>query len=293
MTEKRLTANRRNALKSTGPRTPEGKAKASMNALKHGLRASSLAVPFLEDPEDWETHRRLVIQDLTPSGYLETVLSERVAAILWRLGRVVRYESDVVSIAIQEAKEGFHAAHEAPEDEKERADMVARVRRLGPKAHVDGMDVGAVLNLVAEALEVDLDNEETAGQVEVPEDFTGDYWQDFKGWTRAGLEAAVQSLKAQASGEYDTTDPWEGALKVAENRVLTAQAGLDSRNAETDKKRRKALLPPEETLEKVSRYETTLERSLYRTIHELQRLQAARGGVALPPPAAVDVDVAV
>jgi len=70
MTEKRLAANRRNALKSTGPRTKEGKARASMNALKHGLRASSLAVPYLEDPEDWVAHRRLVLQDLAPAGYL-------------------------------------------------------------------------------------------------------------------------------------------------------------------------------------------------------------------------------
>ena len=53
MTTKRLTANRRNALKSTGPKTEEGKARASLNALKHGLRASSLALPHLENAEDW------------------------------------------------------------------------------------------------------------------------------------------------------------------------------------------------------------------------------------------------
>ena len=43
---------------------------------------------------------------------------------------------------------------------------------------------------------------------------------------------------------------------------------------------------------KLSRYETTIERSLYKTLHELQRLQAARGAEGnVPPPAAVDVDV--
>jgi len=46
MTKKRLAANRRNALKSTGPKTLEGKAVASMIALKYGLRSSSLAVPW-------------------------------------------------------------------------------------------------------------------------------------------------------------------------------------------------------------------------------------------------------
>jgi len=102
MSEKRITANRRNALKSTGPKTPEGKAKTSMNALKHGLRSASMAVPVLENPEDWEVHRSLVVRDLNPVGYLETILAERAAAMLWRLGRVVRYESAVVSNAIND-----------------------------------------------------------------------------------------------------------------------------------------------------------------------------------------------
>jgi hypothetical protein len=43
---------------------------------------------------------------------------------------------------------------------------------------------------------------------------------------------------------------------------------------------------------KLSRYETTIERSLYKALHELQRLQAARHGEGnVPPPAVVDVDV--
>jgi hypothetical protein len=42
-------------------------------------------------------------------------------------------------------------------------------------------------------------------------------------------------------------------------------------------------------LTKLTRYETTLERSLYRALHELQRLQAARSGQSVAPPAAVDV----
>jgi len=43
----------------------------------------------------------------------------------------------------------------------------------------------------------------------------------------------------------------------------------------------------------LSRYEVTLERSLYKALHELQRLQAARHGKAVPPPRAVDVEVSV
>jgi hypothetical protein len=46
-------------------------------------------------------------------------------------------------------------------------------------------------------------------------------------------------------------------------------------------------------LTRVLRYETTIERGLYKALHELQRLQATRAGVPIPPPAAADVDVNV
>ncbi len=46
-----------------------------------------------------------------------------------------------------------------------------------------------------------------------------------------------------------------------------------------------------DTLSKLSRYETSLERGLYRALHELQRLQAARTGQAVDAPRVVDVDV--
>ena len=47
----------------------------------------------------------------------------------------------------------------------------------------------------------------------------------------------------------------------------------------------------DDTLGKLSRYEVTIERSLYRALHELQRLQAARQGRETPPPAVIDVTV--
>ncbi len=48
-----------------------------------------------------------------------------------------------------------------------------------------------------------------------------------------------------------------------------------------------------EALSKLARYESTLDRSLYRALHELQRLQALRKGTSAGPPAAVDVDVSI
>ena len=46
-----------------------------------------------------------------------------------------------------------------------------------------------------------------------------------------------------------------------------------------------------EDIEKLIRYETTLERSIYKALHELQRMQATRAGEKLPAPVAVDIDI--
>lgn len=304
MTAKKLAANRRNALKSTGPRTPEGKRSSSMNAVKHGLRAVSLAVPILENPEDWEAHRALVISDLAPSGYLETILSERVAALLWRLGRVVRYESEVVSIAMKREAEGtsyrdtetLESLKEGwgylEEDEK----VLHRVHALKGKARVSGEDASRVLGMVAEFLEVDIYGERgTPVSITLPgvPDDPEVYWEDFAGWTRDLVDAGVREIAAHAEDFSPKADPWVLVLAHAHGLAEKARERYEARTAEVECGFRQSLLPRDEVLDKVTRYETHLERSLFRTLHELQRLQAARSGVGLLPPSTLDMEVCV
>jgi hypothetical protein len=82
-----IQANRANARRSTGPRTAEGKARSSQNALKHGLRAAPILLPG-ESAADWRDHREGMLISLGAHGALETELADRVALILWRLRRV-------------------------------------------------------------------------------------------------------------------------------------------------------------------------------------------------------------
>jgi hypothetical protein len=57
MNDKKLAANRKNARKSTGPKTVAGKAASSRNAIKHAVLAASPVLPGLESPEEWDGHR--------------------------------------------------------------------------------------------------------------------------------------------------------------------------------------------------------------------------------------------
>jgi hypothetical protein len=103
-------ANRRNALQSTGPKTDQGIEASRFNALRHGLRSLQTVVPG-EDPEAWEAHRVAVVEDLKPEGAVELALAEQIAAKLWRLGRVIRHEADLITIG-QDPDEVAYA-HEA------------------------------------------------------------------------------------------------------------------------------------------------------------------------------------
>ncbi len=96
--DKQLEANRQNALQSTGPNTAGGVEAIKLNALRHGLRSVQTVVPG-EDPDAWEAHRAAVVDDVKPVGALELALAEQVAIKLWRLGRVVRFEADMIGNA--------------------------------------------------------------------------------------------------------------------------------------------------------------------------------------------------
>jgi hypothetical protein len=98
ITDKQLEANHQNALRSTGPKTMEGVEAVKFNALRHGLRSVQSVVPG-ENLDAWEAHRAGIVADLRPLGAVELALAEQVAMKLWRLGRVVCFEADVIGNA--------------------------------------------------------------------------------------------------------------------------------------------------------------------------------------------------
>lgn len=94
--QKKTDANRRNAKKSTGPRSPEGKKKVSRNSTKHGLLAKEVVIKSGDLKED-EYEFQLVIsalrKDFSAHGAMEKMLVEKIAVCYWRLRRVLRCEN--------------------------------------------------------------------------------------------------------------------------------------------------------------------------------------------------------
>src|SRR4051812_12604838 len=89
---KQIEANRKNALNSTGPITPAGKAVVSTNAIKHGILSSKTLVPG-EEPFEFLLFAGRMLENLKPEGELEKWLADKLISNGWRLRRVVEIDA--------------------------------------------------------------------------------------------------------------------------------------------------------------------------------------------------------
>jgi hypothetical protein len=101
---RQFQANRLNALKSTGPRTEEGKRASRRNALRHGLTAETV-IDGLEDSEDYRGFEAAIIADYDAETAVERELVLRLASLLWRLRRIIAIETDLFRVQAEILRE--------------------------------------------------------------------------------------------------------------------------------------------------------------------------------------------
>jgi hypothetical protein len=106
----RADVNRTNSQHSTGPRTPAGKQRSSLNALRHGLTGHVIVLPS-EDHAAYERHTRRLFDDLQPKGALEEQLVQSIADTSWRINRIAALETNLLALGIMEQAANIDAAH--------------------------------------------------------------------------------------------------------------------------------------------------------------------------------------
>ncbi len=94
---RQIEANRRNAIRSTGPSTEEGKHRTRRNAVRHGLCAETV-IEMVEDIDDYRAFEAAVIADYDAQTAVERELVLRLASLLWRLRRATAIETDLLRI---------------------------------------------------------------------------------------------------------------------------------------------------------------------------------------------------
>src|ERR1700749_4419940 len=108
--EKQLEANRRNARRSTGPRTEEGKKISALNARRHNLTGQVTAMTDA-DRIMHDAFSASIVENLAPEGAMEIQLAQRIATDSWRLNRISAVEDNL-----------FALGHNAHSDETETED---------------------------------------------------------------------------------------------------------------------------------------------------------------------------
>ena len=93
---RQIQANRRNALRSTGPNTEAGKERSRRNAVRHGLCAETV-VAGIESIEDYSAFEASVIADYEAQTAVERELVLRLASLLWRLRRATSIETELLN----------------------------------------------------------------------------------------------------------------------------------------------------------------------------------------------------
>jgi hypothetical protein len=94
----------KNAKKLGGPKTPEGKSRSSMNALRHGLSANNLLLPG-EDAQQYESHLDGYFTSFAPATLPEAIIVAQLGDLSWRLERLSKLESNRLHARLEEELE--------------------------------------------------------------------------------------------------------------------------------------------------------------------------------------------
>ena len=140
----RLEANRRNALRSTGPTTEAGKQRSRVNAVRHGLTAETV-VGSLEDAEDYKAFEAAIIADYEAETAVARELVLRLASLLWRLRRANAIEADLFELqaeALRQRQLAAPSATHTPDDTVYNAFASTASQEAGEWQQSNGDDLG-------------------------------------------------------------------------------------------------------------------------------------------------------
>ena len=121
-----INANRANALKSTGPRSAEGKSVSRFNALKHGMDAASIVIPG-EDPAEYEALAAHYLDEYHPQSPSESFHVDAMLRADWQKRRLQSVEGDLYRSIIAESSNATLIA--ALLSDSPAAKLLARVQR--------------------------------------------------------------------------------------------------------------------------------------------------------------------
>jgi len=257
----RLAANRRNALRSTGPRTAEGKDASRRNAYKHGMTGEGVALPD-EDAAEVEARFAAFEEDLRPCNGVARFLVRRAALLSVRMERSARRESAGLALRMISAgadEEECRAREFEEHVEALAADPARSLRHL--RRSPEGLDwlVSAWARLQADLLH-----------------------PDPGAWTPDHADRLLSLLghppgKRHGAPSPDDRDRLAGLIdaEVARLRADRAAIDLDAIDRARAAAPARASFDPSREAELARKYEAAAERGFHRALRDIERINAA------------------
>ena len=273
----RLTANQKNALLSTGPRTKAGKAARSANAVQHGILSHHLILPG-ESRDNVESLLQQLMGEQQPMGTLEQALVERMAVALWRQTRLVAAET--AQLRLQQAElthvdflrvkqitgvddmDWINALAREPQPDlvDKQSDLAACDAWMGEAQMYADKDLATlpnhILRLCAKlAEEIEVDTPKQAG-----EKILGDDAEELHAWVASVRFQSIQLIKV-VTALQQLQKLQQSALQLREANVL-------------------------------SRYQSSLDNDLYKAVrvqHESQRHRLHQAALTTKPSGPLDL----
>jgi len=295
--EAQLAANRLNAQKSTGPRTDAGKAIASRNSLKHTALARALLVsshPRQESSPEFKILCDEYYAALDPVGPLEEMLVDSLVSAVWRRDRVRHAESGEIALNLDET-----------EKTGPKTDPIPTLLHAAEAA--DREDIPQMLAQSIPGCEYILRHlREAQAAVQRDQRLTPDSFNQLNSAFRLRAKALIDPLYEMAVTLETNPGKIDPAILLQKHRsdvfsyfqsqLKYYEEMLDAKrqNPDLGTKARQdaAMLPSGHAVDRILRYDTVLERQIFRAMDQLEKLQSRRlvapkpseGGLVAPKP---------
>ena len=302
-TDKQIAANRKNAENSTGPITESGKAIAARNSLKHGLLAKEIVISAGEGAESQEQFDVMLANlhtQFSPQGALEEMLVEKIAVAYWRLRRAHRFEVGLIRNKLDCLTDKYYKTeHQTPN-----SNFFKPIHKTDQQ--IDAEIQECRNNIIK--LQSDKDQlTELRQSGKDPKEIYNDNYQDKWNWLRNEVKkggvksfgnSSVSIHEAIKKARWSNGEIWQFYLKVYDDEIEVYQQRIQSLNhrkeynkLDLQVQKKLSSIPEDKDLNRLLKYEGSIERQFYKAIDQLERLQRFRKGDTVQAPINVNLDV--
>ena len=283
--------------RATGPRTPEGKQRSKRNALKHGIFSGSVLLKG-ESRAEYNSLFDGLVETFVPEGKLEEVLVEKLATDFWRRRRLLQSE-------VAEIRKGvdFLQSEQQTRDHQELQEIERPSALSFEGGLMSRIDNTYILNSCLDLLAGLREQFSEKGFSENDTPILRNIYGDIYGKTRSynlflcyGFWFGISKIfeeKGMGQGYSSPEQCKANVLKAIDKEIRRLKKLRKARTAmESERLKVEALrraVPESPALDRLLRYEVNLERSIDRTLTQLERLQRMRLGHPVLPPINLNV----